>query len=226
MPETVGGGWQATGMGKTQYLAAASIDGFIADQGGSLDWLFTAEARASAEADAAKEDRFTQFFAATGAMAMGAATYEWVLDHENLLEQPGKWQEYYGDVRCWVFTHRQLPPIPGARLSFVSGDVRPVHAQMTATAAGRNLWLVGGGELVGQFADHGLLDEILLAVAPVTLGAGAPLLPRRLTAARLALTDCSQDGTFAFLSYAVTQGPAGSEPDPQPQAALAPRVKR
>ena len=60
---------------------------------------------------------------------------------------------------------------------------------------------MGGGDLAGQFADLGLLDEIILAVAPVTLGAGAPLLPKRLTAAQLTLTDCSQVGNFALLIH-------------------------
>jgi len=198
---------------KTQYLVAASLDGFIADQDNSLEWLFQAEAAARAEATAAKEDRFTQFFRAVGAMAMGATTYEWVLEHEKLLDQPDKWHDYYGDVPSWVFTHRQLPPIPGARISFVSGDVRPVHEQMTAAAAGQNVWIVGGGELAGQFADQGLLAEIIITIAPATLGAGAPLLPRRLGTAELTLTECRQDGPFAYLTYAVTP-PPGSGPDP------------
>jgi dihydrofolate reductase len=195
-------------MGQTQYLVAASIDGFIADAGNSLEWLFQAESQAAADATAAKELRFAEFFAGVGAMAMGATTYEWVLGHERLLEQPGRWQDYYGDVPCWIFTHRDLPAIPGARLHFVSDAVAPVHDQMTIAADGRNVWLVGGGELAGQFAEEGLLDQILLAVAPVLLGSGAPLLPRRMTATELSLTDCSQDGTFAYLTYAVrTTGP-------------------
>ena len=188
-------------MAKTQYLVAASIDGFIADADNSLEWLFEAEARATKDATAAREERFRMFFTATGAMTMGATTYEWVVEHEDLLTNPAQWREYYGQVPCWVFTHRKLPVIPGANVSFVSGDVRPVYDQMKAAAEGRNLWVVGGGELVGQFADLGLLDEIILTVAPVTLGAGAPLLPRRLTADQLTLSDCSHDGTFASFTY-------------------------
>jgi len=198
-------------MVQTQYLVAASIDGFIADAGNSLEWLFQAESQAAADAGAAKERRFTEFFAGVGAMAMGATTYEWVLGHERLLEQPGRWQDYYGDVPCWIFTHRDLPAIPGARLHFVSGPVAPVHDQMITAAEGRNVWLVGGGDLVGQFADQGLLDQILLAVAPVLLGSGAALLPRRLTATHLSLTDCGQDGTFAYLTYTVRPRPEGRD---------------
>jgi dihydrofolate reductase len=189
----------------TQYFTATSIDGFIADPDNSLDWLFQADSSPD------KDDRFTSFFTGVGAMAMGATTYEWVLAHEQLLLHPDKWREYYGDTPCWVFTHRQLPSVPGARLAFVQGDVRGVHEEMMRAAAGQNVWLVGGGDLVGQFADQGLLDEILLGIAPVTLGGGAPLLPRRLLASELALTGVSQDSSFAFLSYRVTRGPGGQD---------------
>jgi dihydrofolate reductase len=183
-------------MGKTQYYTATTIDGFIADSDNSLSWLFEVE-------DDINRSPFPAFFADVGAFAMGATTYEWVLDHDSLLSNPSKWQEYYGSVPAWVFTHRTLPPIPGADLRFVAGDVRPVHAEMTAAAGGKNLWVVGGGELAGLFADEGLLDELILGVAPATLGAGAPLLPRRLTASRLSLSEVERRGQFAYLTYAV-----------------------
>jgi dihydrofolate reductase len=181
---------------KTQYYTATSIDGFLADPDNSLDWLF--------EVDGGADDNpFASFFAGVGAFAMGATTYQWVLEHDALLEQPLKWADYYGDVPAWVFTHRSLPTIPGASVTFVSGDVRPVHEAMVEAAQGRNVWVVGGGELAGAFADAGLLDELILGVAPVTLGAGAPLLPRRLTSSRLTLVEVVQRGQFAYLTYAV-----------------------
>jgi dihydrofolate reductase len=186
---------------KTQYYTAASIDGFIAGPGNSLEWLL------EIGSDGAN-DRFGTFMAGVGAMAMGSTTYEWVLNHEGLLEDPSTWQKYYGALPCWVFTHRALPAVPGASLVFAQGSVRDAHQQMTEAAAGRNIWLVGGGDLAGQFADEGLLDEILLGVAPVTLGAGAPLLPRRLLSSELTLTGVDRDEHFAFLSYRVTPRPA------------------
>jgi dihydrofolate reductase len=194
--------WQNAAVAKTQYFTAASIDGFIADERNSLDWLF------EVDRDQETADRsFADFFAEVGAMAMGRTTYEWVLEHERLLDDPGKWRGYYGDTPCWVFTHRDLPPIPGANLFFVQGNVAAVHDEMARAAGGKNIWLVGGGDLVGQFADLGRLDEILLGVAPVTLGGGAPLLPRRLTTARLELIDVVRDRQFARLTYGV-RGPA------------------
>jgi dihydrofolate reductase len=178
-------------MAKTQYYTATSLDGYIADENDSLDWLH------EVDRESGGEDAFAAFFAGVGAMAMGATTYAWVVDHL----EPSMWQQYYGDSPAWVFTHRTLPAIEGANVSFVEGDVAQVHGQMTRAADGRNVWLVGGGELVGQFADRGLLDEIHVGIAPVTLGRGAPLLPRRLNASQLELVDVVRDRQFARLTY-------------------------
>ena len=186
-----------TALGATQYYTATTIDGYIADENNSLDWLF------EVDRESGGDDSFAGFFAGVRAMAMGATTYEWVIDHERLLDDPGKWRDWYGETPCWVFTHRELPAVPGAALSFVADDVGPVHEEMTRAAGDKNVWLVGGGDLVGQFAERGLLDEILLSVAPVTLGHGAPLLPRRLTAADLELVGVGRNRQFAELRYRV-----------------------
>ena len=183
-------------MARTQYYTATTIDGFIADENNSLDWLF------QVDRGVGDESRFDAFFAGVGAMAMGATTYRWVLGHERLLDEPARWQRYYGSTPTWVFTHGALTPVPDADIRFVQGDVAPVHADMVASAGQRNVWLVGGGDLVGQFADQGLLDQVLLGVAPVALGAGAPVLPRRLIG-RLTLVGVEQDGQFANLTYDV-----------------------
>ena len=185
-------------MGKTQFYTATSIDGYIADEKNSLDWLFE-----SGTPDEPGNQGFPAFFAKVGAFCMGATTYEWVLNHDQLLTNADKWKEYYGDVPCWVFTHRDLPAIPGANLHFVSGDVVPVHDEMRKVAGDRNIWVVGGGELAGMFADHGRLDELILGIAPVTLGAGAPLLPRRITASRLKLEKAEQQGQFIAATYSL-----------------------
>lgn len=110
---------------------------------------------------------------------------------------------------AWVFTHRELAGVAGADVRFVCGDVRPVHAEMARAARGRNLWLVGGGELVGQFHDAGLLGEIFAQVGSVTLGAGRALLPRRIAFPPLKLLSARQVGSgFAELHYEVPKRPA------------------
>jgi dihydrofolate reductase len=77
-----------------------------------------------------------------------------------------------------------------------------VHEQMVRAAGDRNIWIAGGGDLVGQFADAGLLDEVIVSIAPVTLGAGAPLLPRHL---ELRLEEVGRNGDFVAARYAVVR---------------------
>ena len=191
----VGRSRQTRGVSLTQYYTATTLDGFIADPSNSLDWLFTR----------AQDDDgmllYSQFIPEVGAIAMGATTYEWILDHEFSGKDPADWTWPY-DVPCWVFTHRDLPVVPGAAIEFTSGDVIPVHAAMASAAGERNRWVVGGGDLAGQFADAGLLDEVLVSIAPVTLGAGAPLLPRRL---ELRLEEVGRNGDFACARFSVVR---------------------
>jgi dihydrofolate reductase len=181
-------------MSRTIYYTATTLDGFLADPHDSLDWLFEVPAEPPTE-------RFNAFFAGIGAFLMGSATYEWILDHEKVLESPEKWTAWYGETPAVVMTTRELPAVPGVR--FASGDVRPVHAALVEAAGPKDIWVVGGGELAGQLADHGLLDELLVSVAPVTLGAGKPLLPRVLTSKDLTLTKVEPDGQFVHLTYLV-----------------------
>jgi dihydrofolate reductase len=180
-------------MTRTQYYTATSIDGFIADPDNSLEWLF-----ALRQSEAGQQE-YPEFIKDVGALAMGSTTYQWIRDHEDLTNEPQKWPY---EQPTWVFTSRELPAVAGADIRFVSGDVAPVHGQMVEAADGKNVWIVGGGELVGQFADAGLLDDIILGVGSVFLGAGAPLLPRRITSPRLRLVDVTPDGPdFVTLRY-------------------------
>lgn len=189
-------------MAKTIYNTATSADGFIADADNSLQWLFGVEG--GHPDDPAAEDgpleEMGEFMAGVGAIGMGSTTYEWVVEETNLLTHPERW-EY--EQPTWVFTHRELPVVPGADIRFVSGDVAAVHAEMTAVAGEKDRWIVGGGDLVGQFFDAGLLDEIEVSLAPVFLGGGAPLLPRRILSDRLELVRAKPAGQFVSIRYRV-----------------------
>ena len=178
---------------KTIYYTATSLDGYIAGPDNSLEWLFTLEGEGDRD--------YPEFIETIGAIAMGSTTYQWILDHEKLPESGKPWPY---QQPAWVFTSRTLPTVPGADIRFVRGDVRPVHAEMVKAAAGKNVWLVGGGELVGQFHDHGLLDELVVTVGSVTLGAGAPLLPRAITTPPLVLESAlAMPPGFVQLRYRV-----------------------
>lgn len=178
---------------KTQYYTAATLDGFIATLDDSLDWLFPLGDIGATG--------YPPFIEQVGALAMGAHTYEWMLRHAvgPEAERPEPWPY---QQPTWVFTTRTLPPVPGADIRFVRGDVRPVHQNMAQAAGGKNVWIAGGGELVGQFYDQGLLDEIFVQIASVTLGSGKPLLPRNITSPPLKLISARALGTgFAELHY-------------------------
>ncbi|MEY3298612.1 MAG: hypothetical protein RLZZ597_1872 [Cyanobacteriota bacterium] len=180
---------------KTQYYTATSLDGFLATEEDSLEWLFPL--------GDPNQSSYPTFVAEVGALAMGASTYEWLLRHgdETAAETGSPWP--YAQP-TWVFTHRQLPAMVGADLRFVRGDVRPVHAAMQAAAGGKNLWIVGGGDLAGQFYDASLLDEMIVQVGAVTLGRGKPLFPRRVLSPGLHLVSVDQLGpSLVELRYTV-----------------------
>lgn len=180
---------------KTQYYTATSLDGFIATLDDSLEWLF--------QLGELEETSYPSFIKDVGALAMGSATYEWMLRHvigpEAKDRRPWPYQQ-----PTWVFSSRTLPAVSGADIRFTRGDVRPVHREMAEAADGKNIWLVGGGDLVGQFHDQGLLDEIWVQIGSVTLGSGKPLLPRAITTPPLKLVSARMVGTgFAELRYEV-----------------------
>jgi dihydrofolate reductase len=179
----------------TQYYTATSLDGFIADPNHSLDWLFTRAREPGGPLN------YDDFIAKVGALAMGSTTYEWILDHEFAGKEPTEWKWPY-DIPGWVFTHRQLPVVPGAPIEFTSADVKTVHEEMVSAAGGKNVWIAGGGDLAGQFADVGLLDEAIVQIAPVSLGAGAPLLPRRI---ELHLEELGQNGDFVCARFSLVR---------------------
>jgi len=187
---------------KTQFYTATSLDGFIATEDDSLDWLFPL--------GNVNDSSYPEFIAEVGALAMGSATYEWMLGHgQEIASETGSVWPYEAPV--WIFTNRTLPRIDeAAKLHFVKGDVRQVHKEMRAAAGARNIWIVGGGDLAGQFHDAGLLDEIIVQIVSVTLGTGKPLFPRRVLSPGLRLVSVQQMGAgMAELRYEVTKGEAG-----------------
>ncbi|MCG5511519.1 dihydrofolate reductase family protein, partial [Ectothiorhodospira lacustris] len=154
----------------TQYYTASSIDGFISTEDDSLEWLFPL-------ADL-EETSYPAFVSEVGAIAMGSSTYEWLL--KNAVK-PGAVDEgvWPYSQPVWIFSSRKLDAPAGADIRFVRGDVRPVHDQMKDAAGTKNIWIMGGGDLAGQFFDAGLLDELIVQIGSVSLGHGKSVFPRR-----------------------------------------------
>lgn len=185
-------------MTRIVYATATSLDGYIADANNSLDWLFAVEGGDDAMAEG------EAFMADVTVQVEGSTTYRWLLDHEQLLEEPDKWQTFFGDRKTFVFSSRaDLPVVPGADLEILNGPVGEHIDTILAAAGGGDVHLVGGGALAAEFAAIGRLDAIYLSIAPVTLGGGAPLFPASFDSSRLRLTDVHQTGQFIQAEYDV-----------------------
>ncbi|GAA4810061.1 dihydrofolate reductase family protein [Nocardioides caeni] len=176
-------------MTRTVYYTATTLDGFLADPDDSLAWLMRQDL------DEEGPQNYGAFIAGIGALVMGSTTYEWVLDH---LGATGEAWSYAQPT--WVMTTRELAVPEGADVRFARGDVRDLQAELAAAAGDLDVWVVGGGDLAGQYADAGLLDEVIVSIAPVVLGAGRPLLPRRLD---LRLEETSRNGAFVTARYSI-----------------------
>jgi dihydrofolate reductase len=147
----------------TVYFTAASLDGFIVDTENSLDWLI------SRDIDPAGAFGFEAFTDTVGALVMGSATYEWLVEN-----QPGAWMY---EQPSWVLTHRQGVVADAHPVQTYAGAVVDLHPLLIDAAAGKDVWVVGGGEVAAQFVAAGLVDQMIVSYAPCSLGAGARLLP-------------------------------------------------
>ena len=178
----------------TIYYTATSLDGFIADEQDGLDWLL--------RLTNPDESGFASFLAGIGAIAMGGNTYRWLLQHHR--NPDGSRAAWPYAVPGWIFSRREIEPYPGADLRRAHGPVQSQYPAMRDAAAGKHLWIVGGGDLAGQFFDAQLLDQLHVTVASVTLGRGKPLLPRRIENA-LRLEQAKPMGaSFVELTYRVS----------------------
>jgi dihydrofolate reductase len=177
-------------MSKSQYYCAASLDGYIAEADDTLEWLMKYEGSYSGQDAEPIKGSYDRYYEGVGAIVMGSVTFEFTLAHEG---KGGEWP--YKGKPTWVLSTRE-PPEPegeGVDVRITKAAVPDVYEEMMAAAAERNLWVMGGGNVASQFADAGLLDELLVTVVPVVLGEGKPLFDRRLPGGPMQLT-----GTRAF----------------------------
>lgn len=131
---------------------ASSLDGFIARRDGSVDWLFSDQ-----------DYGYQEFFDSIDTVIVGRITYEQSL---SFVQTP------FGDKACYVFTHRERPA--EGKVEFVHGEVK-TFVNGLLPRDGKNIWLVGGGQIIDQFLREDLIDEFIISVHPLLLGEGMPL---------------------------------------------------
>lgn len=168
-------------MATTVYYGACSLDGYLAGADDNLDWLL--EYEGTFDQDAAEPGPMSEgggyetFYEGVRALVMGSVTYEWILDH---LDAAGGGGWPYRGKPCWVLSSRELrvPEGEGVDVRIADAPVSELHGEITAAAGDGVLWVVGGGNVASQFADAGLLDELVLTVVPVVIGEGKPVFDR------------------------------------------------
>ena len=165
-------------MAAAVYYCAQSLDGYIARADDSIDWLTDYEGEFAGASELPLGDSYERFMDGIGALVMGSATYAFV---EALAEWP------YPDHPTWVLTSRDQRVPDGADVRLVYGPVGAVHTEVVASAGGRDVWVVGGGNVASQYAAAGLLDRVEVTVVPVVLGAGKPVFDEELAAPPLQL---------------------------------------
>jgi dihydrofolate reductase len=179
-------------MRKVRYSVGVSLDGYIAAPDGSVDWLNRATAKAEGEGE---DFGMGAFFRSIDTVLMGRKTYEVAL-------QMGMGKGGYPKMRNYVFS-RGLPPGRRDGVEFVAADPAEFIARLRQQP-GKDIWLCGGGELAREFLKAGVLDEIMLGIAPVLIGGGRLTFPPGFPETEVALTEIQQyRGGVVGLTYAV-----------------------
>lgn len=141
---------------RLRYNVAASLDGFIATPEGGYDWIVADD---SIDFDA--------LFAEFDCFVLGRKTYEVMLAQREANPLRG---------RELLVASRTLDQAAHPDVCVVAEGIEARVAELKARP-GRDIWLFGGGELAGQLLDAGLVDSVEVAVMPVLLREGLPLLP-------------------------------------------------
>ena len=144
---------------RIKLYIACSLDGFIARENGSIDWL------TEYEKNLGTDYGYSEFYSSIGTVLMGRKTYEQVLGF-------GDWP--YGEKKAYVFTRQKEPKLREKNVEFISGDIGEFARQLKKNTE-EDIWLVGGSQLIKVFLEEDLVQDLIVFFVPVILGSGIPL---------------------------------------------------
>lgn len=162
---------------------AASLDGYIATEDDSLEWLFKTEG----EGDAG----YGEFMKTIDTVVMGRRTYDWVMEAES-------GQFPYQDITSYVYSSSSAKDDPFVK--FTNQDVLSFVKEIKEKP-GKNIWVIGGSSLLHNFVQKNLIDEWIISIAPVLIGKGIPLFREFDFEIPLKLKSVKSYGQFAQLHY-------------------------
>jgi len=171
---------------KLVLYIATSLDGYIAGEEHQMDWLF------SVEGDG--DNGFSKFASTVDTVLLGRTTYDWILEHEKTVDK------IYSDKECFVFTRTKRPA--NEHIKFIHTDAVDFVKELKQKS-GKNIWIVGGGDLLFTFINEQMVDELIITIAPLLLGKGIRLFKNSNFQTHLSLIIINRYNQFAELHYDV-----------------------
>lgn len=168
---------------KLVLYIATSLDGYIATEDHNLDWLFEVEGEG--------DNGFSKFYDTVDTFLIGKTTYDWIMNQENgIFPYKGK--------ECYVFTKTQKND--NEYVKFINEDIVQFVNNLKNNN-GKNIWIVGGGELLHAFMKEKLVDELVITIAPILLGKGIQLFRSNEFQTHLSLNSIKRYNQFVELQY-------------------------
>lgn len=168
---------------KLVLYIATSLDGYIATEDDSLDWLFKVEGEG--------DNGYSEFYETVDTILIGRRTYDWVMDHEN-----GNFP--YKNKKCYVFSKTLSGK--NENVEFINEDIVNFTNRIKEND-GKNIWIVGGGDLLHFFIKEKLVDEFIITMAPTLIGRGIPLFKEVDFEIELVLKSMRRFNQFVELHY-------------------------
>ena len=154
-------------MRKVKYFVANSLDNFIARPDGAVEWLL----------NDGTDYGMAEFFGSIDTMLLGRKTFDFAIGQEqkSRAKTKKKKRKVSWGMKSFVFS-RTLKPAPDDDFTIVAESAGDFVRNLK-NESGKDIWLMGGGELAGSLLDEGVVDEISLNIQPIVLGRGIPLFP-------------------------------------------------
>ncbi|WP_160687729.1 dihydrofolate reductase family protein [Clostridium sp. C2-6-12] len=170
---------------KLVLFIATSLDGYIATEDDSLEWLFKIEGEG--------DNGYSKFYNTVDTILIGRRTYDWVMEKEE-----GKFP--YKNKNCYVFSRSEKGK--NENVEFINEDVVEFTNKIKRLEGG-NIWLVGGGNLLNSFIKERLVDEFIITISPIIIGSGIPLFNNNDFELELRLKGTRRFNQFVELHYEV-----------------------
>lgn len=173
-------------MGKIVLYLAVSVDGYIADKQGGVDWLM------GDGSDPENMGSYSAFYDTVESIIMGWTTYRQIVTELA----PDSWP--YEGRPCYVVTHRSEPDREG--IAFWNGPLTDLTDKLKRECEG-NVWICGGASVAGQLLQENRIDKLWLSVMPTVLGKGVRLFPELSQELPLKLVGTEQYNGIVDLVY-------------------------